>query len=273
MSPHSSADPQSPSQIRAAIAREEITGNTAGLCPGYAQANLVILPKEWAFDFLLFGMRNRQACPILEVLDPGQPYTQVMAKGADLRDTLPRYRLWRQGELVDEPTHIRDLWRDDLVSFLLGCSFSFDDALIAAGLPVRHQELGRNVPMYRTSLATAPAGRLSGPLVVSMRPMPSGLVEQARRVSGSYGEAHGEPVHAGDPAAIGISDLDQPDYGDAVPLNPGEVPVFWACGVTPQAAVAASKVDLAITHAPGHMFITDLRAEELSQKALLSCGL
>ncbi|MBU4603454.1 MAG: DUF1445 domain-containing protein, partial [Proteobacteria bacterium] len=155
----------SPRQVRAAIARGEITGNTASLCPGYAQANLVILPKDWAFDFLLFGLRNKQACPILEVLDPGDPISKVIAPGADVRDELPRYRLWLGGELVEEPTDIRHLWRDDLVSFYLGCSFSFDDALRAAGLPVRHQEMGVNVPMYRTKLPAAPAGRLHGPLV------------------------------------------------------------------------------------------------------------
>ncbi len=272
MSPRQEPAPSGPPEVRAAISREEITSHTTALCPGYAQANLVILPREWAFDFLLFGLRNRQACPILEVLEPGDPLTKSMAQGADLRDTLPRYRVWRDGELVEEPTHIRHLWREDLVSFLLGCSFSFDDALVAAGLPVRHQELGRNVPMYRTSLPAAPAGRLRGPLVVSMRPMPAELVEHAHRVSGAFGEAHGEPVHFGDPGEIGIEDLDSPHYGDAVPVHPGEVPVFWACGVTPQAAVAASRVEFAITHAPGHMFITDLKAEELARESLVSCA-
>ncbi|MCB2227653.1 MAG: putative hydro-lyase [Desulfarculaceae bacterium] len=272
MSPQPDPAHHDPRAVRGAIARQEINGNTAQLCPGYAQANLVILPKDWAFEFLLFGLRNRQACPILEVLDPGNPFTREMAEGADLRESLPRYRLWKDGELVEEPTDIKHLWRDDLVSFLLGCSFSFDDALKAAGLPVRHQEMGRNVPMYRTSLPAAPAGRLGGPLVVSMRPMHPDMVEDARRVSGAFGEAHGEPVHFGDPAEIGIVNIESPDYGDAVTINPGEVPVFWACGVTPQAAVAASKVDLAITHAPGHMFITDLKAEKLAQRSLVSCA-
>jgi uncharacterized protein YcsI (UPF0317 family) len=259
-----------PPQVRAAIARGEITGHTAALCPGYAQANLVVLPKEWAFDFLLFGLRNKQACPILEVLDPGEFLTKILAAGADVRDTLPRYRLWRNGELVEEPTDIKHLWRDDLVSFFLGCSFSFDDALRAAGLPVRHQEMGSNVPMYRTNVPAAPAGRLHGPLVVSMRPMPAEMVSRAHRISSAFGHAHGEPVHAGDPAEIGIADLGRPDYGDAVRLEPGEVPVFWACGVTPQAAVAESKVEMAITHAPGHMFITDVKADQLAQRALVS---
>lgn len=267
-----SIDTSAPRQVRAAIARGEITGNTAAYCPGYAQANLVILPKEWAFDFLLFGLRNKQACPILEVLDPGDPISKVIAPGADVRDELPRYRLWRDGELVEEPTDIHHLWRDDLVSFYLGCSFSFDDALKAAGLPVRHQQMGVNVPMYRTKLPAASAGRLHGPLVVSMRPMLPEQVDKAREVSAAFAEAHGAPVHAGDPAAIGIADLESPEYGDAVRLEPGEVPVFWACGVTPQAAVAASRVEMAITHAPGHMFISDIKAEDLGGKSLVTCG-
>lgn len=246
--------------------------HTPALCPGYAQANLVILPRDWAFDFLLFGLRNMRACPILEVLEPGDPILKVLAPGADVRDTLPRYRIWRDGEVVAEPTDIRAEWTDDLVSFFLGCSFSFDDALSQAGLPVRHRDLGLNVPMYRTGLPAASAGRLHGPLVVSMRPMPKHLVEKARLVSEGFGESHGGPVHSGEPEDIGIEDLARPHYGDAVSLEPGEVPMFWACGVTPQAALAASKVKFAITHAPGHMFISDVKAEDLGGKALISCG-
>ncbi|MEW5914553.1 MAG: putative hydro-lyase [Thermodesulfobacteriota bacterium] len=258
-----------PAQVRAAIARGEITTPTASLCPGYAQANLVILPREWAFDFLLFALRNRQACPLLEVLEPGDPFLRVLAPGADVRDTLPRYRVWRQGRLEEEPTDIHQYWRQDLVSFFLGCSFGFDEALSQAGLPVRHRDLGRNVPMYRTGLPAASAGRLSGPLVVSMRPMPAHQVDKARQVSERYGESHGGPVHAGDPALIGVRDLDRPHYGEAVPVEKGETPVFWACGVTPQAALEQSEVEFAITHAPGHMFISDLRADQLSGKTLL----
>lgn len=260
-----------PAQVRAAIARGEITSHTSSLCPGYAQANLLIVPRDWAFDFLLFGLRNKQACPLLEVLEPGDPYLRVLAPGADVRDTLPRYRVWRQGKLVEEPTDIHKHWTQDLVSFLLGCSFTFDDALVRAGLPVRHREMGRNVPMYRTNLPVASSGRLRGPLVVSMRPLPAHLVDKAREVSEFYGESHGGPVHIGDPAEIGIAELDHPQYGEAVPVEEGEVPVFWACGVTPQAVLEASQVEFAITHAPGHMFISDLRAEELSDQALISC--
>lgn len=261
-----------PDQVRARIRLGEITTNTAALCPGYAQANLVILPRDWAFDFLLFCVRNPRPCPLLEVLEPGMPLTGVIATSADVRTEIPRYRVYRDGELVDEPTDIIDLWRDDLVSFFLGCSFSFDQALKEAGLPVRHLDQGRNVPMYRTALSNARSGRLQGPLVVSMRPMPEDKVELAREVSGRYGGAHGAPVHAGDPTRIGITDIKNPEFGDAVDINEGEVPVFWACGVTPQAAIMDARPPFCITHAPGHMFITDLTSEELDKVGELRCG-
>lgn len=255
----------SPEAVRARIAKGDITGPTAALCPGYVQANLVILPKDWAFDFLLFCLRNPKPCPLLEVLEPGDPFTSVIARQADVRSAIPRYRVWRQGVLVDEPTDIAKLWQDDLVSFFLGCSFSFDLALAEAGVPVRHLDQGCNVPMYRTTRPNARAARLGGPLVVSMRPMAPELVETAVRVSGEFEGAHGAPVHWGDPAALGIADLERPEFGDPVDLNPGEIPVFWACGVTPQAALMDARPPLAITHAPGHMFITDLKAEELDR--------
>ena len=258
------SDP-TPAQVRGRIARGEITGHTSALCPGVVQTNLVILPKDWAFDFLLFCLRNPKPCPLLEVLDPGDPHTRVVAQGADIRHDVPRYRLWRDGVLVDEPTDIGDLWRDDLVTFFLGCSFSFDLALRQAGLPVRHLEQGVNVPMYRTARPNARAARLGGPLVVSMRPMAPELVARAAEVSGRFEGAHGAPVHWGDPGALGIADLARPEFGDPVAIQPGEVPVFWACGVTPQAALMEARPPLAITHAPGHLFITDLRSEELDQ--------
>ena len=254
---------QSPAKIRELIAKKEITGNTSALCPGYAQANLVILPKDWAFDFLLFAMRNPKPCPLVEVLDPGDPFTRDIADHADIRNTVPRYRVWRNGELTDEPTDISGIWRDDLVSFFLGCSFSFDEALVKSGLPVRHLEQKRNVPMYKTTVPNAKASRLGGPLVVSMRPMPEEMVEKAIEVSGEYGGAHGAPVHHGDASQIGIKDINHPEFGDAVDIKDGEVPVFWACGVTPQAALMDAKPPFAITHAPGHMFITDLLSEDL----------
>jgi uncharacterized protein YcsI (UPF0317 family) len=230
---------------------------TSGAAPGHTQANLVVLPQDWAWDMLLFAQRNPQPVPVLEVTDPGSPET-ALAPGADLRTDLPRYRVWRDGELVDEPTDVRDVWRDDLVAFLIGCSFSFETALMDAGVPIRNVEQGRNVSMYRTSVPCRPAGRLSGPLVVSMRPVPAALVPTAVQVTARMPQVHGAPVHVGAPDALGIGDLAAPDYGDPVEAAPGDVPVFWACGVTPQAAVLASRPPLAITHAPGHMFVTDV---------------
>lgn len=259
----SSQEQQSPVSVRARIAGGQITGNTTALCPGYAQANLVILPQDWAGDFFHFCQVNPKPCPLLEVLAPGQPLTSRIAKRADVRSEIPLYRVWRDGELSGEPIDINDVWRPDLVSFFLGCSFSFDFALQKAGLPVRHLEAGSNVPMYRTTLPNAKAGRLGGPLVVSMRPMPEHLVDKAHEVSDRFGGAHGAPVHHGDHRLIGIEELECPEFGEAVEVRPGEVPVFWACGVTPQAALMEAKPPFAITHAPGHMFITDLLSEEL----------
>ncbi|HSK08554.1 MAG TPA: putative hydro-lyase [Vicinamibacterales bacterium] len=232
---------------------------TAGLAPGFVQANLVILPREAAFDFLLFCQRNPKACPLLEVVEAGSAEPRRMARGADLRTDVPKYRVYRAGQLVSEPIDIRSEWRGDLVSFLLGCSFTFESALVEAGVPVRHLERCSNVPMYITSIATDPAGLFHGPMVVSMRPIPAGQIVRAVQVTSRFPAVHGGPVHIGDPGAIGIDAIERPDLGDPVEIRPGEVPVFWACGVTPQAVAMASKPPLMITHAPGHMFITDRR--------------
>ncbi len=246
-------------EVRQACREGAWSGPTCGLAPGYAQANLVILPRDWAFDFLLFCQRNPQPCPLIEVTEAGSWTPVRSAPDGDLRSDLPRYRIWRNGELVDEPADVHRYWQDDLVSFLIGCSFTFESALLAAGLPVRHLELSRNVPMYRTNRACKPAGRFSGPLVVSMRPFQPADAIRAVQVSAAFPGSHGPPVHLGFPEQLGIADLGRPDYGDAVPVHPGELPVFWACGVTPQAALAAAKPPLAITHSPGCMFVTDLR--------------
>jgi uncharacterized protein YcsI (UPF0317 family) len=243
---------------RAAIRRGDWTGPTAGLAPGYTQANLVMLPEADAFDFLCFCVRNPKPCPVLEVTDPGSAEPAGTAPGADLRTDVPRYRVYRDGEPGGEPTDVRDEWRDDLVAFLIGCSFTFERALLAEGLPVRHVEQGVNVPMYRTSRDCVPAGRFAGPLVVSMRPMTPEQAIRATQITSRYPTVHGAPVHVGDPAQLGIADLATPDYGDPVEIRPGEIPVFWACGVTPQAVAAASRPELMITHAPGHMFVTDV---------------
>jgi uncharacterized protein YcsI (UPF0317 family) len=244
-------------EVRRLARSGEWTGPTCGLAPDLLQANLVVLPQDWAFEFLLFCQRNPKPCPVLEVTDPGDPEPRHLAPGADLRTDLPRYRVYQHGELAAEPTEIVRWWRDDLVAFLLGCSFSFEQAMLRAGLPVRHIEQQRNVPMYRTNIACRPAGRIHGPLVVSMRPLRPDQLVRAIEITSRYPEAHGSPVHFGDPAAIGIADLSCPDYGEAVTVRDGELPVFWACGVTPQAAIVEAKPPLAITHSPGCMFVTD----------------
>ncbi|MBP2338327.1 uncharacterized protein YcsI (UPF0317 family) [Saccharothrix coeruleofusca] len=241
-----------PAEVRA-----RATGPTAGLAEGYAQANLIAVPADWAYDVLLFTQRNPQPCPVLDVTDAGSPRT-VLAPGADLRTDLPRYRVWRDGELVEEPTDVKGHWRDDLVAFLIGCSFTFEAGLRRAGVPLRHVDQGRNVSMYVTDRQCRPAGRMRGPVVVSMRWVPAALVGTAREVTARMPAVHGAPVHVGDPSALGIADVGRPDFGDPVTPEPGDVPVFWACGVTPQAALMASGPPFAITHAPGHMFVTDV---------------
>jgi uncharacterized protein YcsI (UPF0317 family) len=247
-------------EVRAA-ARGGDTRPTTGLAPGYTQVNLVSVPRDWAYDVLLFCQRNPKPCPVLDVTDAGDTST-VLAPDADLRRDLPAYRVWEHGELADETAEVAGRWRDDLVTFLIGCSFTFEWALADAGVPLRHIEQGRNVAMYVTDRPCRPAGAVHGPTVVSMRPVPKELVDTAARVTGRMPAVHGAPVHSGDPSLLGIADLGSPDFGDPTDLLPGDVPVFWACGVTPQAAVMASRPPFAITHAPGRMFVTDVRDEE-----------
>jgi len=257
-----------PKEMREKIRTGEWQGPTAGCCDGYVQANLVVLPKAVAYDFLLFCQRNPRPCPVLEVTDPGNPEPRTTAPAADLRTDLPRYRVYRGGKLERELTDLCEIWRDDLVGFLLGCSFTFDVALQRVGVPVRHLEEGKNVSMYITNRPCRPAGTLSGPLVVSMRPIPPPLIPRAGEGTAHFPQAHGAPVHVGEPEAIGIADLSRPHFGDRVSIHSGEVPVFWACGVTPQAVAMHARPELMITHAPGHMFITDLRDEELAHPLL-----
>jgi uncharacterized protein YcsI (UPF0317 family) len=230
---------------------------TAGWSPGYVQANLVVLPRDLAFDFMLFAQRNPRPCPVLDVTDPGDPVS-AMAPQADLRTDLPAYRVFEHGQMVAETTDISRYWRDDLVAFLIGCSFTFERALIAAGVPVRHVQQGRNVPIFVTNQMCRPAGIFSGPMAVTMRPVPPDLVPAAVQVTARYPAVHGAPVHVGGPAALGIADLSRPDFGDPVRAEDADVPVFWACGVTPQVALQRARPPLAITHSPGHMFITDV---------------
>jgi uncharacterized protein YcsI (UPF0317 family) len=236
---------------------------TPGLALGYVQANVVVVPRDLAFDFLLFCQRNPKPCPLLDVTEPGCPEPKLVAPGADLRTDVPRYRVFERGELVEEPADLLRWWRDDLVGFLLGCSFTFENALLQANLPVRHIEAGCNVPMYRTSRSCVPAGIFHGPLVVSMRPMTPTQAVRAVQVCSRFPRAHGAPVHLGDPEALGIRDLARPDFGDPAAIRAGEIPVFWACGVTPQAVAMQVRPPLLITHKPGHMFVTDLRDTDL----------
>jgi uncharacterized protein YcsI (UPF0317 family) len=251
-----------PADVRQRARAGELAGPTCGLAAGYLQANLVVVPQSLAFDFLLFCQRNPKPCPLLEVTDRGSPEPCELAPGADLRTDLPRYRVYERGELIEEPWDIRRWWRDDLVAFLLGCSFSFEEAMQRAGLPVRHIDEGRNVPMYRTKIACKPAGIFRGPMVVSMRPLTVSQAVRAVEITSRYSKAHGSPIHVGDPAAIGIADIKRPDFGESVTIHSGEVPVFWACGVTPQAVLMQVKPELAITHSPGCMFVSDVRADE-----------
>lgn len=252
-----------PAEIRQLCRTGTLDTPTPGLALGYVQTNLVILPLALAFEFLLFCQRNPKSCPILDVTEAGNPEPRIIAPGADVRTDLPRYQIFRQGRLAEETTDILSFWREDFVAFLIGCSFSFENALLNAGLPVRHIEEGKNVPMYKTNLNCLPTQKFSSPLVVSMRPMPMHQVVWAVEITSRYAKAHGSPIHIGNPEAIGITALENPDYGDAVSIRKNEVPVFWACGVTTQTAILQLKPELAITHAPGHMFISDLKDESL----------
>ena len=252
-----------PAEIRNAIRTGQVSSQTSGMAAGYAQGNLVVLQKEWANDFLQFCANNPKPCPLLAVSKVGDPALPDAGTNIDIRSDLPSYRVFVDGELVDEVNDIRELWQDDFVAFLIGCSFSFEWALMNEGIGVRHIELGRNVPMYRTNIECKPAGAFKGQYVASMRPMKPSDAIRAIEITSRMPQVHGSPIHFGDPAAIGVADLSRPDYGDAVPLGEGEVPVFWACGVTPQVALANAKPPIAITHSPGYMLITDIPDQDL----------
>ena len=256
--------PSAPKDLRELMRNGELVQTTSGMAPGHVQANLAILPRELAFDFLLFCQRNPKPCPLLEVVEAGEVEPLQFAPGADLRYDTPLYRVYQHGEMVAEVKDLAEFWRDDLVSFLLGCSFSFETALINAGINMRHMELGSTVPMFVTNIQTTPAGAFSGPMVVSMRPIPREKIVRAVQVTSRFPAVHGAPVHIGAPEAIGIKDIHQPDFGDPIEIKDGEVPVFWACGVTPQAVAMKVKPSFMITHAPGYMFITDKMDEDLA---------
>src|SRR5262245_14340931 len=253
-------------ELRQLVRSRAFTGQTSGAALGYVQANLVVLPRAQAFDFLLFCQRNPKPCPLLDVTEAGDAEPKLCARGADVRTDLPRYRVYRHGELVNEPTDLWPVWQNDSVAFLIGCSFTFESALLQAGLPLRHIEENRNVPMYKTNMACQPAGIFHGPMVVSMRPMTPSQAVRATQICTRFARAHGTPIHLGDPAAIGIRDVARPDFGDAVMIRPGEIPVFWACGVTPQAVVMQAKPAFCATHKPGHMFVTDWKDVDLESE-------
>jgi uncharacterized protein YcsI (UPF0317 family) len=254
-----------PFELRQQIRRGDFTGHTSGFAPGFVQANMAILPKQYAADFLQFCHFNPKPCPLLGMAAvPGAVDMPQLARQLDIRHDLPRYRIFRHGQLSAEVTDIADVWRDDLVTFLIGCSFSFEESLLADGLEIRNITEGVNVPMYRTNIACTPAGPFHGGMVVSMRPMKPADAIRAIQICSRFPQVHGAPVHFGDPQAIGITDIDKPDFGDAVSIKAGEVPVFWACGVTPQVAIANAGIDFCITHSPGHMLVTDLANSKLS---------
>jgi uncharacterized protein YcsI (UPF0317 family) len=251
-------------ELRESIRKGSFNKPTSGQAPNYVQANLAILPKDWAWDFLLFSQRNPKPCPILEVGEIGSYYTKYIASNADIRTDIPKYRVYKNGSLVDEPTNLIDIWQDDFVYFLIGCSFSFEQALISAGLELRHQTENVNVPMYKTNIMCKPAGKFQeSPMVVSMRPFSAKDAIKAIEITRDYPNVHGSPVHFGNPREIGITDIETPEFGDKVSIGGDEVPVFWACGVTPQMAALVSKPPIMITHAPGYMFVSDIKDIEL----------
>lgn len=250
-------------EARLAVRSGRWRGQTSGMAPNHVQGNVAILPESEANDFLRFCQRNPKSCPLLAVSEPGDPRLPGLGADLDIRTDVAGYRLWRDGALIEEPGDLLSLWRDDLVTFVIGCSFSFEQALIDAGIPLRHIEEGRNVAMYRTNIATRPAGPFHGPMVVSMRPMKAADAIKAVQVTARMPTVHGAPIHLGDPALIGIADLQHPDFGDPVAVKADEIPVFWACGVTPQSVVMEAKPAFCITHAPGKMLVTDLLDRDL----------
>jgi len=251
-------------ELRSLIRSGKWNRPTAGLALGYAQANVYILPSRYAFDFFLFAQRNPKPCPVLDVLEPGTYETNFLAPNSDIRSDVPQYNVFRKGKLAEKKGDIKDIWQDDFVTFFLGCSFTFEEALIRSQIPVRHIEEGKNVPMYITNIRCRDGGIFNGPLIVTMRPIPADKIVMAAQITARYPFVHGAPVHIGSPKEIGIKDLSKPDFGEAVEITEGEVPIFWACGVTPQAALVDAKPDICITHTPGHMFVSDMLNEELA---------
>lgn len=253
-----------PLDLRHRVRNGEFRGPTAGYCGEFAQANLAILPKTCADDFLRFCVLNPKPCPLLGISEPGQWTLDRVGRDIDIRTDVPGYYLYRDGKIVEELTTLHDVWQDDFVVFAIGCSFSFEQMLMQAGIPLRHIAEQRNVAMYRTTTPNVLAGPFGGNMVVSMRPMKGPDAIRAVQITSRFPAVHGAPVHIGDPGEIGIADLQKPDYGDPVAILPGELPVFWACGVTPQEAIRAARLPIAIAHKPGHMLVTDILNADLS---------
>ncbi len=243
---------------RGAIRSGQYCSHTAGLGQGHLQANLAIMPEAYALDFMRYCQRNPKPCPLTGVSDTGNPMMSTMGRDIDIRTDVPAYNIYRDGILAGSAKDIRDIWQDDLVAFALGCSFTFEHSLIRAGVPVWHIKNNTTVPMFRSNIDTVPAGPFSGKMVVSMRAIPESRVREVVEISRRFPLAHGAPVYWGDPDGIGVTDVSRPEWGDPAPIGPGEVPVFWACGVTPQVALEAARMPLCITHKPGHMLITDV---------------
>lgn len=258
-----------PKELRNKIRKGEFTGHTSGVCSDYVQANLAIVPKEYAFEFLLFANRNRKSCPIIDVLEAGE-FESELAPGSDIRTDIPKYFLYRNGQLTEQVIDLRGVWQDEFVSFLIGCSFTFESELLKEKIPLKHIAANKNVAMYITNIATKPAGPFRGPVVVSMRPLKNELVQKAIEITTRFPDMHGAPLHVGNPSAIGIHDISRPDFGDYVEIEEGETPVFWACGVTPQSIAIYSKLPSVITHAPGHMFVTDVTNGEFLSRQFSS---
>ena len=256
-----------PLELRHAIRSRQYITQTSGQCRGFTQGNLAILPASYAADFKRFCELNPKPCPIIGMSAPGDPHVPALGADLDIRTDIPEYCVWEHGEYKGDVPDLKALWRDDWVAFVIGCSFSFEEALMEEGIRLRHIENSRNVAMWRTNIETAKAGPFGGPMVVSMRPIKASEVDRAIEITGRFPDVHGAPVHVGDPQKIGIADISKPDFGDSVEIKPGEVPVFWACGVTPQSAIRAAKPPISITHKPGCMLVTDVRNADLAVAA------
>lgn len=263
-SPLTSDDLADPVAVRHAVRCGRLTGYTSRCAPGYVQANLAILPAAFAEEFLRFCQRNPQPCPLLAMSEPGSPRLPELAEDLDIRTDLPSYRVFKDGVATGDVSDIRNLWRDDFVVFALGCSYSFEQAMIEAGLKLNHWETGLEPAIYLTSIQCRPAGRFSGPMVVSMRSFKPADAIRAIQITSRFPRVHGAPVHIGLPEQIGIADVHKGWQGGPPDLREGEIPLFWACGVTPQSVIRSAKPPISITHTPSHMLVTDLRNASLA---------